>query len=138
MNFIFRLKERFSRFMVGRYGMDLLGRFLIWVWLFEAVLNLFVQSMYLSFVGTILCLIIFYRMFSKNLVKRRRENAAWYAFSQKVKSELHRLRVRIRDRKKFHFFHCPNCKAPIRMPRINGKFNVRCQKCSHSFTKEFK
>ena len=138
MNVFLRLKQRFDRFMLGRNGHDYLNRCLIWLWLIEAIINLFLRSFVLSLLGTVFCLIIFYRMFSKNLVKRRRENAAWYTFSQKATEEIKRLRVRIRDRKLYHFFRCPNCKAPIRMPKVSGVYNVRCQKCGSTFKKAFK
>lgn len=138
MRFFKRLSDAYLRLMQGRYGIDSLGRFLIWVWLGEAVLNLVFRSLVLSALGWVLCGIVLYRMLSKNFVKRQKENADWYAFSQKFMAEWNRFKVRCRDRKEYRFFRCPRCKAPIRMPRMIGKFNVRCQKCGHTFLKEFK
>lgn len=138
MNFFSKLSRSFSQFMYGRYGNDSLNRFLIGVWFGEAIINLFFRSIFLYLLGTVLCIVVFYRMFSKNLVKRRRENAAWYEFSTKIKNSFHLWTVRIRDRKVARFFKCPQCKAPIRMPRKTGKFNIRCTKCGNVFQKEFK
>ena len=138
MNFFSRLNQGLSRFMYGRYGNDSLNRFLIGLWLGEAILNLFFHSVILYLIGTVLSVVVFFRMLSKNTVKRRRENAAWYEFSTKVKASFRLLAVRIRDRKVARFFKCPKCKAPIRMPRKVGKFNVRCTKCGTVFQKEFK
>lgn len=138
MKFFSKLNESFSRFMYGRYGNDSLNHFLIGVWLCETILNLFFHSIILYLFGAVLCIVVFYRMFSKNMVKRRRENADWYDFSTKLKASFRLLKVRIRDRKVARFFKCPKCKAPIRMPRRVGKFNVRCTKCGNVFQKEFK
>lgn len=138
MKFFSKLNESFSRFMYGRYGNDSLNHFLIGVWLGETILNLFFHSIILYLFGAVLCIVVFYRMFSKNMVKRRRENADWYDYSTKIKASFRLLKVRIRDRKVARFFKCPKCKAPIRMPRRVGKFNVRCTKCGNVFQKEFK
>lgn len=138
MSLFSKIRQSFSKFMYGRYGNDSLNHFLIILWLFETIVNLFVQSLVLYGLGLILCIVVFYRMLSKNTVKRMRENAAWYDFSKNQKASARLLAVRIRDRKIAHFFKCPNCKAPIRMPRKIGKFNIRCSKCGHTFSKEFK
>ena len=138
MSFFNRINQAFSRFMYGRYGNDSFNQFLIILWLAEALLNLFFHSLILYLFGLILCVVVFYRMFSKNIVKRQKENAAWYLFSTNLKNKGRRLFVRFRDRKTTRFFHCPYCKAPIRMPRRIGKFNIVCRKCGKTFQKEFK
>lgn len=138
MSFISKISEFFSRVMYGRYGNDSLNHFLIFLWLIDTVLNLIFRSLVLYAFCVVLCVIVLFRMFSKNIVKRRRENAAWYEFTKKCQSNFRLLAVRIRDRKVARFFKCPKCKAPIRMPRRVGKFNVRCRKCGYTFQKEFK
>ncbi|MBE6712663.1 MAG: hypothetical protein E7580_03970 [Ruminococcaceae bacterium] len=138
MRFIYKVGMAISRFMQGRYGNDSLNQFLICVWCFGAILNIFLQSVFLYLIGAVFCFVVFYRMLSRNLIKRQRENAAWYRFSTNQKKIFNHFFVRIRDRKVARFFKCPRCKAPIRMPRKVGKFNVRCNKCGHVFQKEFK
>ena len=138
MRFVQKLRDAFSRFMVGRYGTDSLNRFLTVVWLFLAIFTSFVPSLILYVVQLMLCAAVFFRMLSRNYVKRQRENATYYKLSTKVKGEFRRLTVRFRQRKTTRFFHCPFCKAPIRMPRKVGKFNVRCPRCQRTFQKEFK
>lgn len=138
MKFFAKINDFFSRLMYGRYGNDTLNHFLIFLWLIETVLNLFFRSLVLYFIGVILCVTVLFRMFSRNVVRRRRENAVWYELTKNTKANLRLLLVRIRDRKVAHFFKCPKCKAPIRMPKRIGKFNVRCRKCGHTFVKEFK
>lgn len=138
MSFFSKLNQSFSRFMYGRYGNDSFNQFLIIVWLIEAFLNMFLNSLILYLLGFVLCVVVFYRMLSKNIVKRQKENADWYRLSQKWKGSFRRLTVRFRDRKTTRFFRCPYCKAPIRMPKRIGKFNIRCRQCGNTFQKEFK
>jgi len=138
MSYFQKLREKFSRFMYGRYGTDSLNRFLTVLWLFFAILNAVLHSFLLYIFEFILCFFVFFRMLSRNFVKRRKENATYYQLSAKVKGAFRHFAVRIRERKTTRFFHCPHCKAPIRMPRKIGKFNIRCTKCGQTFQKEFK
>lgn len=138
MNFFQRLRASFQRFMIGRYGTDTLNRHLIILWLALSVCNLIFHSFFIYILELVLCSITFFRMLSRNTVKRQRENAEYYRLSQSFAKEVKHLAIRFRDRKTTRFFKCPHCKAPIRMPRKVGKFNIRCQKCGGTFQKEFK
>ena len=138
MNFFQRFRKSYDRFMQGRYGTDLLNRHLVLLWLVLAIVNLFARSLVLYCVELILCLVVFYRMLSRNIVRRRKESAAYYRLQQRFFGALRHLFVRIRDRKVARFFKCPHCGASIRMPRKVGRFRIRCQKCGGTFEKEFK
>ena len=138
MRFLHRISCAMSRFMYGRYGNDELNQFLILIWFSGAILNLFINSVFLYLLGVVFCFLVLYRMFSKNLLKRQKENRRWCNFLVKQKRSFRHFFVRIRDRRIARFFKCPRCKAPIRMPKKVGKFNVRCNKCGHIFQKEFK
>ena len=63
------LKDKFRRFMVGRYGTDELNGFLLTIILVMVVCNLFIRSSFLVWIE-LLCLILSYlRMFSKKYGK---------------------------------------------------------------------
>ncbi len=129
----------FSRFMQGRCGIDSLGRFLLTVWLIFALMNRFwFHSVVFGLVALLLGLFFLLRFFSRNAVKRNRENARYYEIKQNLKQKIRKFFVRLRDRKKYRFFRCPECKADIRMPRRTGTFEIRCRRCGASFTKSFK
>ncbi len=134
MRFLFRMREGFSRFMIGRYGTDSLNQFLTVCWLVLAALNLVFHSLVLYLLELFLCFAIFFRMFSKNIVKRRKEANDWYRFCTQCRYAVNRFR----NRKTTRFFRCPHCSAPLRMPRKIGKFRIRCRKCGKEFVKEFK
>ena len=80
MNFFTRLNEALNRFMTGRYGNDNFNRALLILWLLVTVLNLFLRSTLFYVLGLVLCVIVFFRMLSKNAVKRQRENYRYYQF----------------------------------------------------------
>ena len=70
------MKEKFIRFMAGRYGADQFSRFLSFVALALIVLNLFVRSNVLWILGLAALVLTYVRMFSKNFARRRKENEA--------------------------------------------------------------
>lgn len=82
------MKEKFAKFMAGRYGTDRLNMFLVIVLLVCAVLNLFVRNGYFSVVLTswefLLIILIYIRMFSRNISKRYAENQS--TWQSKTKS----------------------------------------------------
>ncbi len=138
MSFFYKLAESFRRFMQGRYGTDTLNKHLVFLWLILSFANIFLQSLAIYILELVLCALVFFRMFSRNIFKRQAENAAYYRFTTSLKKKYSHFFVRIRDRKQYHFFRCPRCSAPIKMPRRVGKFRIRCQKCGESFVKEFR
>ena len=76
-----------------------------------------------------------FRMFSKDVEKRRMEN---YKFMMKVSplySWYHRKIQWFKNRKKYKYFKCPNCNQKLRVPKGKGKIKVNCSKCNESFTK---
>lgn len=131
------MKHRFDRFWEGRCGSDALNRFLILVWVILALVNLIFHAVFLYVLELVLCAVTVVRMLSKNLVRRRRESAVYYALSQKVKAFFRRTWKRFRDRKTVRYFTCPKCRASIRMPRKIGSFRIRCPRCGHVFEKRF-
>ena len=135
-----KFKNKIQRFLYGRYGGDTLNNVLLGVYLF-IVLAYFIGSLFippamvktkltlslLYYVITItLFILIFYRMLSRNIAKRRRENERFCGFFRLRKNK-------IRDRKTHVYRTCPNCRAVLRLPRAKGKHNVVCPRCKHRF-----
>lgn len=125
--------NRFRMFMMGRYGTDQLS------------VAILVAGMLLTFIGdaarwsilTLLAYLVFglgmYRVLSKNIPQRRRENDKFLGYWNPVYSSLKTKQVMFNDRKKYKYFKCPNCKQMMRAPRGKGKISVTCQKCSNKF-----
>ena len=132
-----RMRDGMIRFMYGRNGMDQLNRALLAVYLVICVLRaLFLtgrpnaaDSAALSnLLITALALLIFFRMFSKNLYKRREENQRWVNWWWSVKNKSAGARARHAD-KDHKYFTCKSCKAICRVPVGKGKIVITCPKC---------
>lgn len=124
------------RFMSGRYGTDQLNFFLLFAALALSLINgilsaVFAQSTAYSYVYLALTLCIYallglaiFRMFSRSIYQRQRENRRLLNFW-----------TRLRDRKN-RYFRCPNCRQTVRVPRHRGKINIRCPKCGEKFIRK--
>lgn len=133
------MKEKIGRFMAGRYGNDKLNQFMMAVFLGCAVLNLFVRNAYASTVlnswECLLILLVYIRMFSRNISKRYAENQKYLALENRLRRFWGQKRYLIQQRKEYHIYKCPGCKQKIRIPRGKGKISIRCPKCGEEFIK---
>ena len=125
--------------MAGRYGNDKLNQFMMAVFLGCAVLNLFVRNAYVSTVlnswECLLILLVYIRMFSRNISKRYAENQKYLALENRLRRFFGQKRYLIQQRKEYHIYKCPGCKQKIRIPRGKGKISIRCPKCGEEFIK---
>ncbi|GFI47517.1 hypothetical protein IMSAGC019_02842 [Lachnospiraceae bacterium] len=129
------MKEKFYRFMQGRYGNDQLNRFLMFLVMACFILSLFrVRLVYIVGIG--LLVYAYFRMFSKNAYKRRAENAVYLRYEYKVKQTFATWKRDMQQRKTHHIYRCPSCRQKIRIPRGKGKIEIRCPKCSNTFIKK--
>ena len=126
----------FRRFMAGRYGSDplnnallilgialiIVARILGWAWM-----NVFILAL--------LCL-CYFRMFSRNTVKRSAENRKYLELRWKWRTGIKQAWVRLKNLRKYKYFKCPECHALLRLPRKVGEVTVTCGKCKHSLKKK--
>ena len=133
------LKEKFQRFMIGRYGADQLGRFLSIVIVILAAVRFFIRSYWfgslIRSVLIILLAILYFRIFSRNITRRSQENNAYIRLHFQVSERLKGWRFHLEERRRYKIFSCPGCKQKIRIPRNHGKVSIRCPKCGHDFIK---
>lgn len=128
------MKEKLYRFMQGRYGVDQLNRFLMILVLVCFFLSLFGAD-YFYLLGIFLLIYSYFRMFSKNMYKRRKENSVYLQYEYKVKQFFAARRRIFQQSKTHHIYKCPSCKQKIRIPRGKGKIEIRCPKCNTTFIK---
>ena len=123
-----KVGDWFRNVMMGRYGQDQLGTVLFAAGLVSMVLSMifgrFWLSSLFSFLSWFLLLWCIFRMYSRNIEARSRENRAWVNFFAHLKDKDHR------------YFHCPQCRQTVRVPRGRGKINIRCPKCQTRFEKK--
>jgi len=118
-----------SRFMYGRHGTDHLS---------VALLVLSVIMAYIGGAANLTVLLVlsyvplgysFFRVLSRNTVKRRMENYRFVTLFGTLFSWLRYLIGRIKDLPTHRIFKCPNCKAKLRVPRGKGKICITCTRC---------
>ena len=133
-----KLKNAIYRFMYGRYGSDTLNKVLLGVYLaiviVYSVVSMFITNQSLAYtlwlcysiINIALVFWIVFRMFSRNIQKRRKENERFCGFFKL-------RRNKFRDRKTHIYRKCPQCKAVLRLPRAKGKHAVVCPRCHRRF-----
>ena len=119
--------------MSGRNGTDQLTRFISILSLVTVVGNLFIRSLILWLLAIVELGYCYFRMFSKNVYKRREENGRYLRMKYDVSRWFSRRRDMWHQRKEFKFFRCPACKAYLRVPRGKGKIRIVCKKCGNAF-----
>ena len=126
-------RERLYSFMIGRNGGDALSRALLILYLALFVVNLFAHSWVLTLIEYAIAVYALFRMLSRNLPARRRENAWYLKYENGVKDFFKLQKSKWRDRKTHAYRRCPQCKSMLRLPRQQGKHTVRCPQCQHRF-----
>ena len=105
------MKEKFMRFMQGRYGVDQLSKALLVIGLISVLLASFFRG---SLIGT-----FFYYV-------------GWFL----IICFLAKQKDLFRQRKQYHIYKCPGCSQKIRIPRGKGKIEICCPKCGTKFIKK--
>lgn len=112
-----KIGDGLRKFMAGRYGSDrlnqcLLGAAFVLI-LISAIGGRRVQWMsVLSFLAYIPLIWSIFRMYSRNIEARRRENAAFLRFFSRLTD------------KQYRYFRCPGCRQVVRVPRGKGKISM--------------
>ena len=129
------MREKLQRFMMGRYGVDSFSKFMMGAVLVMWVLDMFLHSRILYSWSILLIIYVYFRMFSRNTVKRYQENQKFLSIKGKVLSRFRSEKSQLNQRKTHHIYKCPTCKQKIRIPRGKGRICITCPKCKTEFTK---
>lgn len=134
------MREKFMRFMQGRYGVDALSRFTMVLALICIVLTMFIRrgsslGMLLDVLGLALIIYTYFRIFSRNIQKRYGENQKYLSMTSRFRSRMNKEKNMMSQRKTHHIYTCPSCGQKIRIPRGKGKIEIDCPKCHTKFIK---
>lgn len=127
------LRNKLARFMYGRYGSDQLNNALLVIYFAFIVLNIFLKSSFIYILATAILFWSCFRIFSKNIFKRRMENEKFLNIWNSIKADNSLLIRRIKEIKTHRFRKCPNCKKVLRLPRKKGNHVVECPCCHNEF-----
>ncbi len=126
----------FRKFMMGRYGGDQFGMFLIFLSIALNIALMFVRIPYVGLLSWIPLAFAIYRMFSKNITRRQQENFAYMGKWNAVKTWFWKLKNGTLIDKTHKTFKCPKCSQKLRVPKGKGKISITCSKCGNKFVKK--
>lgn len=128
--------NRFLHWMSGRYGMDQLGMGLAGSYFILGVLSSFTRFFPLTIISYLLLLLCLYRMFSKNISQRYKENAKFLSLLKPLQNRSLFVKRSLTERQTHRFFVCKQCGQTIRVPKGKGKIEITCPKCHNRFVKK--
>ena len=129
-------RQKFQQFMMGRYGLDQLNKFLTIVALLLSLIGSLFNLRVLSTLATAMLIWVMYRMYSRNIQARYQENLKFMPYWQKMSSYFHGMQQRWRDRKTHRYFTCPQCKQTLRVPKGKGKIKISCPRCHNNLIRK--
>ena len=130
------MKQKLLQFMTGRNGNDELNRFLLVADLVCLLLaSVFRRGAghFLMPLALVLIALTYFRMLSRNTMRRGEENMRFLMARDKLRSSLRIKKEQWTQRKDYKFFVCPECKATLRVPKGRGRIKIVCRKCGNSF-----
>lgn len=144
-----RFSQWLYKVMRGRYGQDSLGRFIVVFALILCIVSNF-TTFYIYIASLVLLIYEYFRMFSRNITARRRENEVYL----KATAGIRRLfsggrnsrsgrnngynsnNAAGHDDSQYKIYKCPKCGQKMRFPRGRGKIEIRCRKCEYQFIRK--
>ena len=135
------MRDKFNKFMQGRYGVDDLSRFTMGVALVLIILAMFANifsrtvGSTLDILGVAAIVYAYIRIFSRNIQQRYAENQKFLQMTSKFRFRFYKEKDLMKQRKTHHIYSCPGCGQKIRIPKGKGKIEIECPKCHTKFVK---
>lgn len=135
------MRDKFNKFMQGRYGVDDLSRFTMGVALVLIILAMFANifsrtvGSTLDILGVAAIVYAYIRIFSRNIQQRYAENQKFLQMTSKFRLRFNKEKNLMKQRKTHHIYSCPGCGQKIRIPKGKGKIEIECPKCHTKFVK---
>lgn len=128
-----KFKDGVRNFMIGRNGADQLSMAMLIAGIVLSLLTSITKLAIFNLLGLVILVLTIFRMFSRNLEKRRAENQKFVNFRANFGTNSKQLMNRLKNMKKYKYFKCPQCGARLRLPRKVGEVTVTCGKCKNQF-----
>jgi hypothetical protein len=121
--------------MQGRYGNDRFNQVISIAALVCLVFSFFGWSPFFLLALAFMAY-AYFRMFSRNIHGRARENQAYLKHERKVRGFFQKQKKALIQSRTHRIYQCPHCRQKIRVPRGKGKIEIRCQKCGATFQRK--
>lgn len=125
-----------KRMMYGRYGVDQLSYGLLVGCMLCVVFARITNWSIFGFINMLLFALCFFRILSRNVTSRRRENEQFLAKWNPIKDKLAGKFNTAGSDATHRFYRCPGCKSKLRVPRGRGKITITCPYCHAEFIKK--
>ena len=136
MSFWQKMKSAMMNFMQGRHGADNLGMFTLILGLILSLAATFTGNGILSILGLGLYAWTLFRMLSRNNEARIKENRKYIELTSGWKTRGNQWVLRMKNRKDYVYFKCPDCKVLLRAKRGGGEKDIVCPRCSTKFKRK--
>ena len=124
-----KFRDKLVRFMQGRYGPDNLYNFLFIIYIILFIIDIFINTNIISVLEIVIVFIMIYRLFSKNIYARRKENQIYLKIKGVLVKPLVNLKRNIKD-KEHVYKKCRRCKTTLKLP-LPSKRGINHAKCPH-------
>ncbi len=117
---------------IGRNGPDQLS---LGLSILAFVLGSFVRVPIVFYISLAILALAMFRMFSRNVQQRRKENLMFLRLVNKPKTWYYNLKAARAQSKLYKIFICPKCGQKLRVPKGKGKVSIKCSKCGNRIIK---
>jgi ribosomal protein S27E len=146
MNWFMRFWAWNNRVMAGRYGGDQFSIAILVLYCILLLLSSILKLRILSLLALAVLIWCLWRMLSRNVAKRRKENEwflRWWnpvwrwmrGISSRFHAEQEYAAMKARDKDTWKYYKCPKCGNKLRVPRGKGKIAITCPVCHNEFIK---
>ncbi|MBQ7796493.1 MAG: hypothetical protein IJ374_08055 [Lachnospiraceae bacterium] len=118
-------RYKLERFMIGRNGADQLSQAIVMFGMVLYVVYFISGEQFFNICSTAALFYALFRVFSKNVAARSKENAVYMRYIQFVKTKWE-------YRKTHKVFLCKKCGKIVRVPKGKGRIEVTCPVCRTS------
>ena len=121
------MRDKFNKFMQGRYGVDDLSRFTMGTALVLIILAMFANifsrtaGSTLDILGVAAIVYAYIRIFSRNIQQRYAENQKFLQMTSKFRFRFNKEKDLMKQRKTHHIYSCPGCGQKIRISKGKGQ-----------------
>lgn len=126
-------QKKLADWLQGRQGPDDLAVFSVNLAIVVVLVNLFLHMSWLGIVALLLVAYAMFRIQSKNLGARARENEKFLKLLGPARPWVQNPSAAWSELRAYKHVRCASCKQKVRVPRGKGKLRVTCPKCRTKF-----
>ena len=126
-------QRKVAEWLRGRQGPDDLAVFYVNLAIVVLLVNVFARTGWLGWVALLLVGYSMFRIQSRNLGSRARENEAFLKALGPVRPWVQNPRAAWGELRAYKHVRCSSCRQKVRVPRGKGRLRVTCPKCGTKF-----